>query len=724
MLKKKLLFTIFITFLIFSFIGCKKEDINNELTNNNNQDTNIEDIGDEDTSGDSALVEGTKESPQDNNEDEPENKEGEKEEVQEELQEQLNQEKNETESIVTQTPSEEDNTQDNTNPADNLSKENVKDNSDSQDSNESIDMDNIDSDEEPDQNPKPTPTIKPTPKPTLSPTPTPVLASETTSYPYLLLVQNYDETWTAYENKIDDKLMLEVSEITSIMDLNYEDRGSNVFRIKRGRNYAEFKIGRKRVDADYQYNYYEVYAKNAPIKKDGKLYVYYEPLGLLGKLKFYDGSQAKDYKDYEGVVCFSKIHSIEGLPEKYLVYDSEGKPWFPNAKKPTPVPIPTIVPSNVDSKPANYLVLNNGIVRDYFDKPEDGYESYKGLVETVDDYVMINANIFIESLDSSTARFFATNFTYHNIDEKFFSIIVNYNEKDESTLIFERDSTRYKQVFKYSDEVIIHTARIAPYVSKNNGFDFIDPEVLRPLFTKGQYEYKCYHANDTKNYTKKGYGDYEGVLVFDSYVGKATLPKKEQIYRNYDLSNLSKFELDKLPSTMVNGVKIYGTDKFLKPSEQGIGYSDWGYYELDLPELEYMTRKYINERPYLDDMYSSYIAFGHGGTLDAWCIKLMKDSKDEYRLQFSSYYLTGLSNTNNEHEIVGDYDQLARNAREILRAFLYKISSTPELLYDAILESWLGSGEKYNIDAEYVTVGDAKIRFDFDSWEYVITAAD
>lgn len=83
MLKKKLLFTIFITLLIFSFIGCKKEDINNELTNNNNQDTNIEDIGDEDTSGDSALVEGTKEFPQDNNEDEPENKEGEKEEVQE-----------------------------------------------------------------------------------------------------------------------------------------------------------------------------------------------------------------------------------------------------------------------------------------------------------------------------------------------------------------------------------------------------------------------------------------------------------------------------------------------------------------------------------------------------------------------------------------------------------------------------------------------------------------
>lgn len=63
-----------------------------------------------------------------------------------------------------------------------------------------------------------------------------------------------------------------------------------------------------------------------------------------------------------------------------------------------------------------------------------------------------------------------------------------------------------------------------------------------------------------------------------------------------------------------------------------------------------------------------------------------------------------------------------RNLRNVLKAFLYKISSEPELLYDAILDSWLAYSNRVGTE-EYVIVGDAKVRFDADKYEYVIGSA-
>src|SRR5690554_1078065 len=97
---------------------------------------------------------------------------------------------------------------------------------------------------------------------------------------YLIVVQNYDgETWTAYDNIIDEKRMVDVKAITDILELKYEDRGKKQFRISRGRNeVSDFTIGKK----VYESNIYgtvgasdEFKPAYAPvIKKNKKLYFY------------------------------------------------------------------------------------------------------------------------------------------------------------------------------------------------------------------------------------------------------------------------------------------------------------------------------------------------------------------------------------------------------------------------------------------------------------------
>ncbi len=554
---------------------------------------------------------------------------------------------------------------------------------------------------------------------------------------YLVVVQNYDdETWTAYDNIIDDKRMVDVKAITDILELKYEDIGKKQFRIKRRYNFCDYTIGKKDFESELTTGFsghnYDIKAKYAPvIKKDKKLYFYYNCLMDLVMYKYYSGSKAKEYADlgYDGIVCYSKFFNITEVPSLDRVYNSKGKLFHPSSKKPTPTPtpIPTIPPSDVDSKPANYKVIVNGFVRNDLDNYKEGYSGYQGIVETVDDHIMVNINFLTDRLYSSTDNFFETKYTYHNIDNNKFSIIVDYDKKYRSTLIFERDNKEYKQTFSNSKKVNHFTADIAPYVSKNNGFDYIDPEALRPLFNKGQYEHKYYRANETETFVKRGFKDLSGVVVFDVYLGKADLPNAKQIFYNYDLSEMSKFELDKLPSIMINGVKIYGTDKFLKPSEKGGVHHSWGYYDQDLIELAYIssTQGHSNEKLGID-IWSHSLTYDHMGDSRLWTLKLSTNGPDEYRLKIQSGWLAaGLSNAGSQYDVDASIwtDKKVRNVRKVLKAFLYKISSEPELLYDAILDSWLADSDRVS-DKEYTIVGDAKVMFDLDSYEYVIRSAN
>ena len=530
--------------------------------------------------------------------------------------------------------------------------------------------------------------------------------------------------------------MVDVKAITDILELKYEDRGKKQFRISRGRNeISDFTIGKK----VYESNIYgtvgasdEFKPAYAPvIKKNKKLYFYYNSLIDLVKYKYYSGAKAKEYAElgYDGIVCYSKFFNITEVPSLDKVYNSKGKLFHPSSKKPTPspTPIPTIPPSDVDSKPANYLVITNGFVRNDFDNYKEGYSAYQGIVETVDDHIMVNINFFDNRLYSSRDDFFTTKYTYHNIDNNKFSIIVDYDEKYRSTLIFERDNKEYKQTFSNSNKVNYFTADIAPYVSKNNGFDFIDPESLRPLFNKGQYEYKYYKVGGTESFGKEDFKGYSGVVVFDKYSGKANLPDAKQIYYNYDLSEMSKFELDKLPSIMINEVKIYGTDRFLKPSEKGGVHHSWGYYDEDLIELAYISSayEYANEKLAIE-IWGHSLTYDHMDDSRCWTLKLSTDGPDQYRLKIHSGWLAaGLSNATSQYSYYGGEatDKLVRNVRNVLKAFLYKISSEPELLYDAILDSWLADSDRIS-DKEYTIVGDAKVRFDLDTYEYVIRSAN
>ncbi len=403
---------------------------------------------------------------------------------------------------------------------------------------------------------------------------------------------------------------------------------------------------------------------------------------------------------------------------------------YPAAAKPTPTPepAPEILPSNVDSKPANYLLLTNGYIKSVFDDEKQGYSSFKGLVETIDGHVMVNINLLAEHLYTLKDNLDNVRILYHNIDSNSFSIVAKYGGKFlnyTSTLIFERNKKEYKQIFSNSDEIKYYTADIAPYVSKNNGFDYIDPKVLKPLFKHFNFEINYYTNDGTKTLESEGYKGYSGVVVIDKYNGKASLPKSKQIYYSYDLSGMSKFKLDKLPYTMIYGVRIYGTDKFIKPSKKGGDGYDWGYYDLDLQELAYVADSNFGATIGVDNKGYS-LTYDHMGNSDLWTLRLTANSNtDEYRLKIHSGYLgAGLSNDFGQSHLMSydGTDRLVRNVRYFLKAFLYKISSTPELLYDAILDSWLADSDRVS-DKKFIVVGDAKIKFDNNTYEYVIKSA-
>lgn len=248
---------------------------------------------------------------------------------------------------------------------------------------------------------------------------------------------------------------------------------------------------------------------------------------------------------------------------------------------------------------------------------------------------------------------------------------------------------------------------------------------VKPLFKYFNFEIKYYKADGSKTLENEGFKGYSGVVVIDKYNGEASLPKSKQIYYSYDLSKMSKFDLDKLPYIMIYGVRIYGTDKFIKPSKKGGDCYDWGYYDQDLQELAYVADS--NFRPTIEvDIKGYALTYNHMGDSDLWTLKLTANSTtDEYRLKISSGYLgAGLSNDFGQSHLMSytGTDKLARNVRNFLKAFLYKISSTPELIYDAILDSWLADSDRVS-DKKFEVVGDAKIKFDNDTYEYVIKSA-
>jgi len=177
---------------------------------------------------------------------------------------------------------------------------------------------------------------------------------------YLVLVQNYDgETWVAYDNIIDEKRMVDVKALVKILDLKYEDTGKNKFKIIRNKDaVSEFTIGKKTFESVINgtmaaSEYFKL--KYAPVRKNNKLYFYYESLIDLVMYRYFSSSKAKEFADlgYDGIVCYSRFFTITEVPTLDKVYNTKGKLLYPAAKKPapTPVPAPVVKPSDVDSKP-------------------------------------------------------------------------------------------------------------------------------------------------------------------------------------------------------------------------------------------------------------------------------------------------------------------------------------------------------------------------------------
>lgn len=224
---------------------------------------------------------------------------------------------------------------------------------------------------------------------------------------YLVLIQNYDgETFVAYDDIIDEKRMVDVKAIVELLYLKYEEYNKNSFIVSKNYNeLSSFTIGKKAFNSSI----YGMAGKSseykppyAPVKKNNKIYFHYTSLIDLVKYTYFSASKAKEYAKlgYDGIVCYSRYFNVTEVPALDKVYNAKGKLLYPAAAKPTPAPepAPEILPSNVDSKPSNYLLLTNGYIKSVFDDEKQGYSSFKGLVETIDGHVMVNINLLAEHL--------------------------------------------------------------------------------------------------------------------------------------------------------------------------------------------------------------------------------------------------------------------------------------------------------------------------------------
>lgn len=554
---------------------------------------------------------------------------------------------------------------------------------------------------------------------------------------YLILIQNVDgETYTAYEDnglyqEKDNNLMINAKEISDLLKLDYTNISSSKFTIgikgKAGKT-TTYITGKKK----YEYEETFIGKKNAPYApyiSNKATYVHYSTLGYLVKFKYFSATKAKEFekKGYNGVLCYSDYFGVYDVPDLSKIVDKNGKSFFKVQSIQQPKTEITFTPSNQNSKTSNYLVLVDG----YGEHPSDNYyRGLKGLVEESEDgTLMINACLAVSYLgDSSTV------FSYHNIDNNTFSITSTKRTVENGTKTniykyvntYTRNQKEYVYTGSNTDEAYTYESKTAPYISKNNGWDYIDISTLEEVL-QSDYEMKIFDADHAKSYASKG---YNGVIVFRENDTKIkNVPKLSEVIGSIDLSSISRFELEKLPSFIVQGVKIYGVKNYKSPSQIETPYNTWGYTN-DLDELSglLMNKDKGARTPfYFSDNILEWFITG----VSEWPEIGLRKKKNEYILDLKGHTIYGglknpLNNYNIDDGKIPDetlkmLDEDVKLNRGVLKAFLYKISGNGELLYNAILNSWLADGRISNKD--FTVVGDVKVKFDKTEGVYIIKSA-
>lgn len=155
---------------------------------------------------------------------------------------------------------------------------------------------------------------------------------------YLVLVQQKDGSWKAYENIVEESsngsLMIKVKLVSKALGFTYKKNTNETFTIKRSttryNTYTKNQTKFKYTNGSNKSN--RIATNIAYTSKQSKYNVCQaNTLSSLVHYKYFDGSKTNDYKSYRGVICYSKYKKIPSD-----VPNSTPAP----TKKPTPTPIP------------------------------------------------------------------------------------------------------------------------------------------------------------------------------------------------------------------------------------------------------------------------------------------------------------------------------------------------------------------------------------------------
>ena len=139
---------------------------------------------------------------------------------------------------------------------------------------------------------------------------------------YLVLVQNSNLSWTAYENMVVEKSeypMIKVASICKALGFEYIKTSDEKFKIVDGKKYSSFTKYKR----TFNCNKGVYYMETAPDMPEGidansteEYKLHYFALNQLVNIKYFEGTN-----DYSGIIAYSKYRPVEKLPYLNLVYD-------------------------------------------------------------------------------------------------------------------------------------------------------------------------------------------------------------------------------------------------------------------------------------------------------------------------------------------------------------------------------------------------------------------
>lgn len=177
----------------------------------------------------------------------------------------------------------------------------------------------------------------------------PIIGKAASNNTYLVLIQNSDKTWTAYEELIEPSpngnLMIYAKPIAEALNLKYIERSDGTFRIKRSTyRYNTYTFGERKYTFKSSSTLNTIRtAVYAPYKSYGSddALIHSSTLNSLVYNKYFSAAKAAEFRaeGYRGVACFSIYGEITEVPSIEDVVSTLGEQYFEGSHLVEEVPI-------------------------------------------------------------------------------------------------------------------------------------------------------------------------------------------------------------------------------------------------------------------------------------------------------------------------------------------------------------------------------------------------